>query len=309
MLLFLLISLLATAGQASGSSHEIDKEGPYLYLSDTTILDMSSLQVLYCDQQFPARQGDGWSQGEIVRYYGASYLVLCGGWHISGCWAWTPSGWESMDTTYFNIRYSAAGSLLEGGWLVTGGRDYAYNLLSSVLYYTNDKWVEYPDMPGSVDAHCQVTVGSEVFVIGGYKRYDPLSTVYKLSGGTWSVLPSIKTAREGHMCSVLDNVIYVMGGSDGYNCLTSVEMLLPGSNDWVEGPPLPGAVGGGQSVVYRDAVFVMGGHSSNNPSVSNTNIYKLAGDQWMPVASFDFPPDRHVFPAPLISNISLLHCA
>ena len=134
--------------------------------------------------------------------------------------------------------------------------------------------------------------------------------MYKLSGGTWTVFPSIKTARAGHMCSVLDNVIYVMGGSDGsHYYLSSVEILLPGSNDWVEGPPLPGAVGGGQSVVYRDAVFVMGGHSSKNPSVSNTNIYKLAGDQWMTVASFDFPPDRHVFPAPLISNKSLLHCA
>ena len=167
-------------------------------------------------------------------------------------------------------------------------------------------------MPGSVDAHCQVTVGSEVFVIGGYNSdngSDALSTVYKLSGGTWSVFASIKTARSGHMCSVLDNVIYVMGGMDyDSNYHTSVEILLPGSNDWVEGPPLPRGVGGGQSVVYRDAVFVMGGSSSYNPSVSNTNIYKLAGDQWVTEARFDFP-DRYVFPAPLISNYSLLHCA
>jgi len=223
---------------------------------------------------------------------------------MTGCFYWTAAGWLSMNTTHFNKRYMAAGSLYEGGWLVTGGDDDASNILSTVLYYTNDKWVEYPDMPDSVQGHCQVTVGSEVFVIGGADVYT-LSTVYKLSGGTWSVLPSIKTARWGHMCSVLDNVIYVMGGHGYGNYLTSVETLLPGSNDWVEGPPLPGAVDFGQSVVFRDTVFVMGGYSSYG--VSNTNIYQLSADQWVTVASLDFPV-RHVFPAPLISNDSLLHC-
>ena len=99
-----------------------------------------------------------------------------------------------------------------------------------------------------------------------------------------------------------------MGGKDigGNNILTSVEMLHPGSNEWVEGPPLPGALWNGQSVVYSNTVFVMGGLSSGG--VSNTKIYRLASDHWVTEAvSLDFR-NRVVFPAPLIFNNSLLHC-
>ena len=101
-----------------------------------------------------------------------------------------------------------------------------------------------------------------------------------------------------------------MGGKDvgGNNILTSVEMLHPGSYEWVEGPPLPGALWNGQSVVYSNTVFVIGGLSSGGVSVSNTKIYRLASDHWVTEeVSLDFP-QRTVFPAPLTSNNSLLHC-
>ena len=93
-------------------------------------------------------------------------------------------------------------------------------------------------MPVGLDEHCQVTVGSDVFVIGGLIRNggsSAVSTVYKLSDGIWTIFSSIKTPRRKHMCSVLNGTIYVMGGVgypvSGY--FSSVEMLTPASNDWV----------------------------------------------------------------------------
>ena len=132
-----------------------------------------------------------------------------------------------------------------GGWLVTGGSD--GGLLSSAVLYSNGAWHDYASMPDGVKRHCQVTVGNEVFVIGGLNGDGPVSTVYKLSHGIWFKFSSLKTRRWGHMCSVLDGTIYVMVGVGNY--LNSTELLRHGSNEWVPGPPLPGPVYHGQSVI------------------------------------------------------------
>ena len=145
----------------------------------------------------------------------------------------------------FVYRYEAAGSLVGGGWLVTGGSD--GGLLSSAVLYSNGAWHDYASMPDGVKRHCQVTVGNEVFVIGGLNGDGPVSTVYKLSHGIWFKFSSLKTRRWGHMCSVLCGNIYVMVGVGNY--LNSTELLRHGSNEWVPGPPLPGPVYHGQSVI------------------------------------------------------------
>merc|ERR1712098_585523 len=105
---------------------------------------------------------------------------------MAGCFAWTQAGWQSLHTTFFNKRYDAASSLVGGDWLVTGGLD-PDNQFSSVLLYRSDTWLEYESMPISLEKHCQVTVGADVFVIGGYSEssYQAVSLVYKLSDGIW----------------------------------------------------------------------------------------------------------------------------
>ena len=54
--------------------------------------------------------------------------------------------------------------------------------------------------------------------------------------------------------------------------------------------------------MYRDNVFVMGGESRY---VSNTNIFELAGDQWVTVPSLDF---AEMFSPPLCYLVMMLHC-
>jgi len=282
----------------------------YLYLDDTTILNMTTLQPISCDQQFPGQLDyhNGWSQGAVVPVQGEDRLVICGGDRITGCLVWTPTGWQSMNTPYFNKRSVAAGSLVEGGWLVTGGYDGSY-LLSSVVLYRDDEWHDYASMPASVVRHCQVTVDSDVYVIGGYNN-GAVSTVYKLSDGAWYEFSSLKTHRYGHMCSVLGGTIYVMGGYDGdndgyddHNYLNSVELLHPGSDEWVPGPTLPGAVYRGQSVIHDNTLYVLGGRSYSD--VDNTAIYRLDGDHWVTEEASLDSPRRIVFPAPLLSSRDL----
>ena len=186
--------------------------------------------------------------------------------------------------------------------MVTGGWDYS-DVLSSVVLYRDDKWHDYVDsMPASVADHCQVTVDREVFVIGGYNN-GAVSTVYKLSDGVWSEFSSLKTPRSSHMCSVLNGIIYVMGGSDYHNYLNSVELLHPGSDEWVPGPTLPGAVYRGQSVIHDNTLYVLGGRSYSD--VDNTAIYRLDGDNWVTEEASLDSPRRIVFPAPLLSSRDL----
>ena len=192
---------------------------------------------------------------------------------------------------------------MDGGWLVTGGYDDGSDYLSSVVLYRDDKWHDYVDsMPASVADHCQVTVDREVFVIGGYNN-GAVSTVYKLSDGNWSEVSSLKTPREDHMCSVLNGIIYVMGGYDGDNDVSSVELLHPGSDEWVPGPTLPVAVSSGQSVIHHNTLYVIGGKSSAD--VISTAIYRLDGDNWVTEEASLDSPRRIVFPAPLLSSRDL----
>ena len=66
---------------------------------------MNTLQVISCDQQFPAHLSHSWSQGAVIEYQGDQRILLCGGAYMTGCFYWTDEGWLAMDTTYFNKRY------------------------------------------------------------------------------------------------------------------------------------------------------------------------------------------------------------
>ena len=129
---------------------------PFLYRSGTTFLDMSTLQVISCNQQFPAELSSSHSsQGEVVQVHGSDRIVLCGEDYIIGCWVWTSSGWQCCKMC------NAAGSLLEGE-SITRGYD-------GQIYFVNV--VNDPSIPDSRALYCQVTVGRSVFVIGGYNSH------------------------------------------------------------------------------------------------------------------------------------------
>jgi len=300
--------LVTTMGQASGTMSNLshpEREGPsYLYLSDTTILDMDTLQVKTCQQNFPAQLSVYWSQAAIVPYQGQDCLMLCGGSGLTGCLVWTNTGWQSLDTPFFNKREDAASSFVGGDWLVTGGHD-PYDEFSSALLYESDIWQEYLSMPSRLQSHCQVTVGGDVFVIGGSNiENSALSSVYKLSEGIWSVFSSLKTARSGHMCSVMgDNIFVISGEDDYYHTLRSVEVLSPGSNVWVDGPSLPEdiswSIRNSHSVVFKDSLYVF----------DFGQVYRLdsGADQWITVKVGFFSATRYIFPAPLLYDHQL-HC-
>merc|ERR1719320_361582 len=117
-----------------------------------------------------------------------------------------------MNTPYFNRRHNAASSLTPGGDLLVTGGDSRTGYPPSVLH-KNNAWEEYASIPEHRVQHCQVTVGDDIFVIGGLHGGFRVGTVYRHRNGHWTEFSSLKYARDGHVCAVLDNHVYVMGGA------------------------------------------------------------------------------------------------
>jgi len=295
----------ADVGCQGGDEEGEEKGGPsYLYLDSSTILDMNTLQLLPCQQDFPSQLSYFWSQAAVVPHNGQDRLMVCGGPYMAGCFVWTSasSGWKSLNTTFFNYRSKAASSMMTGGgWLVSGGTvgrldGGGFNRSSSASLYSNNHWEEYSSVPVEVTGHCQVTLGDTVYIIGGRNSSNdmPVSTVYKLNDGTWTEYHSINWERYNHICAVLDNTVYVMGGS----AWESVEVLRPDSNGWVFGPSLPGTTYNGQAVVYNGTLYVVN---------ENGLLYRFdrSADLWLTeYLTFDFG-NRFVFPAPLLTDEQL----
>ena len=65
-------------------------------------------------------------------------------------------------------RYSAAASVVNDAWLVTGGdNDVIFDsYLSSTEILQGGGWVAGPGLPVRMQGHCQVTVGQGVVVTG-----------------------------------------------------------------------------------------------------------------------------------------------
>jgi len=153
-------------------------------------------------------------------------------------------------------------------------------------------WVEGPPLPLPSYLHCQVTVGSTVFILGGANEYENYATAYKLGENEWVGLPNMTRSRASHACAVLDNSIYVIGGEGAE---TSVERLDLSSLTWNTEPSLPSGAGfyGGQAVVYNSTIYLI--HWDGK-------VYKLYGDPHMElVTSLPQIGYRSTFPTPLVS--------
>ena len=61
----------------------------------------------------------------------------------------------------------AAGTATEKGFLLKGGEG-RRSMLSSTEYFSSGVWKPGPAMPVPIEEHCQLTVGSAVYVIGMY---------------------------------------------------------------------------------------------------------------------------------------------
>jgi len=303
----------------------------YLYLNPTQILHLPSFEQLPCKQHFPNELHG--ASAAVVPYHGVDRLMICGGQigfpQRRGCLILTESGWQKSSNT-FERAAALSSKLADGSWLVTGGfMRRGPSVTSSKLYY-NDEWTDSISLPYEIRSFCQVSVGNQTFVIGGFMDVGTSNYVLVLNKDSVTELPhNLTYPRAFHACVEWGGQIYVIGGlqldDDGntQHIVPTVEVYNPSTPDlgWFTGPELPHGLLGANAVVHEDTLYLVGGQTSvirleQSPDY-NTAVFKLDkdGEEWkiLPGVSvmagimgrgMPFTLDQH---APVVDG-NTLHC-
>ena len=191
-----------------------------------------------------------------------------------------------------------------GGWIVSGGMDTTSDsfLETTEIYNEDGTWEPGPDLPTILRDHCQVQVGTQVFIIGG--RADSVTSLstFVLNENIWEEVTPMEEPREFHACVELMGKIYSIGGSNPAG--TTVEIYDPDTSTWEYGPPLPLAVHYAQVINFQDTLYLVGGEV-------NSQVFALSSpfESWQAIDGVTVEePNRVVFPAPLVSSQVLLGC-
>ena len=231
--------------------------------------------------------------------------------------------------------------LSDGHWLVSGGLGREGYVGTTQIYSEEKGWLEYVPMPGKLEGHCQVTVGDDIFVIGGTSwghtfmgnegvGFKSRST-FVLRNNMWHKLSAkLSKAVRSHACAVVGGLIYTVGG--GSNMDTTVEILNTDKPEdgWVQGPQLPERVNMNivQTVVHDNTLYVVSGNPRQESYQSRmlgrtpVKVHSLeqGGDHWEELQGVNItqrnkdnesytPSDgRPVFPAQVL-NKNHLHCS
>jgi len=241
------------------------------YLNDVEIIDLAFTETV-CQplQNFPYINVA--SNGEI----GLDNIpIICGGSrNDQACQMYTNGKWEVGPT--MNYERSEAAMVKSGhGLIVSGGYFNSYTSTQEIL--TTSGWKEIVSLPKPVAGHCIVNLNStHIMSIGGYdNNYFTDVNILNLNDEHWTIGPSLRKARFDHSCGKImtedgQEAIIVIGGYDVGN---SVEVLMPGDNEWIEGPNLPISISEAQLVQDPSGgVVLIGGYSDK----SLNTLYRLS---------------------------------
>lgn len=164
------------------------------------------------------------------------------------------------------------------------------------------KWVQLGNMPLHRTRHTAVTVGEDIYVIGGQTTVDQTPTLtnrlerYETDTGSWVRLADMPGAGySGTDAAVVNGRIYLPAGFDGNKNLVNGQHWAYdiAANQWLTrtNAPWPGGVPFAWSAVIsspaEDGYYVVGGMSSYpplDPSATTHNevyFYSIANDQWI----------------------------
>lgn len=132
---------------------------------------------------------------------------------------------------------------------------------------------------------CMVTMGDDLYVIGGYNRSTCLDSVelYNKAENHWQYIQSMTTKRSRCNAVVMNNSIYAFGGSDGHRDLNSMEVYTPVSGEWKASKVamLEERSSFGAAVV-KDNIYAIGGTHYSYP-LSSAECYDSVKQKWTPI--------------------------
>jgi N-acetylneuraminic acid mutarotase len=195
----------------------------------------------------------------------------------TGSWATLPPMPE------FEPFYMGAAVGPDGRLYAAGG--FRGSRIVQVYDPSTNTWSETAHLPIRVQGPDVVTVGSRLYVVGGY--YAPHQSdnglrrsafAYDPSTNTWQRLHRMLRAQGFNQAAVgADGRIYLVGGylADGDCCFVPTRKVIaydPATDTWSQAPSLPKPISG--QAVARDAA----GNIYSTSGYGNTDVWKLTID-------------------------------
>ena len=105
--------------------------------------------------------------------------------------------------------------MYRSGFVLVGAYNKKFGKHVSYVNMSTSAQFRVPELPESIDSPGVVSVGDDLYVIGGESNEDgqTLDTVLKMSNATkqWTYMPRLQIPVKGPQCVLLNEVIYVLG--------------------------------------------------------------------------------------------------
>ncbi len=209
--------------------------------------------------------GQGFSAASVVKFNGVAAAAP------------TLSG-----TTYLTATVPAGAS--DGFVTVTTGSS---TLTSTQKFTVHDSWGTGAVMPTGVQWPMSGTIGSKIYVVGGYTASVAVANnqIYNPTTNTWSTGTAFPTPMAQGATAVVNNLLYVFGGSSngGGTVTNAVWAYNPTTNAWTPKSAMPTARCSMEAVVEKGIVYVIGGY--NGSRLNTVEAYNPTTDSWTTEAS------------------------
>ncbi len=204
--------------------------------------------------------GQGFSASSVVKFNGVQATKV-----------------TRVGTTFLAATVPAGAS--DGSVTVTTG---STTLTTPGRFVVHNSWSSGTPMPTGVQWPMSGTIGSKVYVVGGYTASAPVASnqIYNPATATWSSGAVLPTAMAQGASAVVNNVLYVFGGSaDGGSTVSNaVWAYSPATNNWTSKSAMPTARCSSVAAVEKGIVYVIGGF--NGSRLATVESYNPATDTW-----------------------------
>jgi len=233
---------------------------------------------------FPSLAGDDGSSSE-TRPCGQDprrIVLPFGTESVAGRWSALPPFPIAQD----ELRAEVVGDrIYVGGGIRQSGDD----LISTDVFYALDPqgmaYRKLPPLPRRIDHSGWVAAGGNLYVIGGYRDWQPTAEVFRYSPGpgTWRQLASMEVPRGSPAVVAIGGRIYVAGGGlgrEGREPTGRVEVFDIATSRWSRGPDMPTPRHHAGAATVDGVLYVLGGRTEHDFSLDVVERFDPRTKRW-----------------------------
>jgi hypothetical protein len=146
-----------------------------------------------------------------------------------------------------------------------------------------------PALPVAVQEAAATTVGTRLFVVGGYDRArDSRAATWAFDGSAWTAGPALPLAVNHPGAATIGTDVYVAGGFTAAGATNRVFVLASGAARWRDVAPMHRARGALALVAIGGRLYAIGGRD-NSAQIGVPERYDPRTDSWTDVPSMPEP--------------------